>query len=149
LSSITRNITVLKNSNEQKQDLRRYLHDAIRSGYRYDHCVPYKMVFVSIQQARAVNTATTPQTWSFKTGGSKILSAALRMKISWSDFAQHRIPQELLPPLFEPVLVKMTEKQMTLHWYAIEAEDRVVAHYSQYWVLRMVERSVFDLEVIR
>jgi hypothetical protein len=45
-----------ENGNEQKQNLRRYLHDAIRSGYRYDPCVPYKMVFVSVHQAHTVST---------------------------------------------------------------------------------------------
>jgi hypothetical protein len=46
----------------------------------------------------------------------------------------------LLLPLFEPVLVKMTDKQMTLHGYQIHVgEDRTVMHFAQYWVLRATE----------
>jgi hypothetical protein len=58
------------------------------------------------------------------------------------DWIRHgRIYRDLLPPLFEPVLV-MTDKQMTLHGYVIDASAHAtagIAHYSQYWVLQTVE----------
>jgi hypothetical protein len=44
---------------------------------------------------------------------------------------------DMLPPLFDPLLVKMTEKQMTLQGYQIHAENGVLVHYAQYWELRM------------
>jgi hypothetical protein len=65
---------------------------------------------------------------------------ALRMaKFLDTKFFGHNVCRELLPPLFEPALVKMTDKQMMLHGYVIGVEDRVVAHYTQYWVLQMVD----------
>jgi hypothetical protein len=48
---------------------------------------------------------------------------------------------DLLPPLFEPVLVKMTDRQMTLHGYQIGVEAGIVTHYSQYWVLQIVRQE--------
>jgi hypothetical protein len=48
---------------------------------------------------------------------------------------------DLLPPVFDPVLVKMTDKQMTLHGFVINVENGIVTYYSQYWVLQMVRQE--------
>jgi hypothetical protein len=49
-------------------------------------------------------------------------------------------PRDLIPPLFEPQIVKMTENQMTLHGYQInvDAETGAIRHYAQSWVLRAI-----------
>jgi hypothetical protein len=48
--------------------------------------------------------------------------------------------RDIIPPLFEPQIVKMTENQMTLHGYQIhvDAEIGAIRHYAQSWVLRAV-----------
>jgi hypothetical protein len=48
-------------------------------------------------------------------------------------------PRDLLAPLFDPQLVRMTNTQMTLHGYQINAEGGAAVHYAQSWVLRQVE----------
>jgi hypothetical protein len=47
-------------------------------------------------------------------------------------------PRDIIPPLFDPQLVKMIDVQMTLHGYQIhvDAETGVVIHHAQVWVLR-------------
>jgi hypothetical protein len=49
-------------------------------------------------------------------------------------------PGDILPPLFDPRLVKMTDSQMTLQGYQIhvDAETGAIRHYAQSWVLRAV-----------
>ena len=49
-------------------------------------------------------------------------------------------PRDIIPPLFEPQIVKMTDNQMTLHGYQIhvDAETGAIRHYAQSWVLRAV-----------
>jgi hypothetical protein len=46
---------------------------------------------------------------------------------------------DLLPPLLDPVLIKMTEKQMTLQGYEPMLEKGVLVHYAQHWELRLVD----------
>jgi hypothetical protein len=48
-------------------------------------------------------------------------------------------PRDVIPPLFDPQLVRMTDSQMTLHGYQIhvDAETGAVTHYAQVWVLRV------------
>jgi hypothetical protein len=48
-------------------------------------------------------------------------------------------PRDLLTPLFDPQLVRMTNTQMTLHGYQIHAEAGNGVHYAQGWVLRQVK----------
>src|SRR4051812_18963877 len=55
------------------------------------------------------------------------------------DVSAHATQVDLLAPLFDPVLVKMTEKQMTLQGYQVHAENGVVVHYAQFWELRLVD----------
>ncbi|MFS0757516.1 hypothetical protein ABC383_22835 [Noviherbaspirillum sp. 1P10PC] len=43
----------------------------------------------------------------------------------------HSIPTDILPPLFEPVVVKMTANQMTLQRYQIGTRDGAAVHYMQ------------------
>jgi hypothetical protein len=42
-------------------------------------------------------------------------------------------PRDLIPPVFEPQIVKMTDNQMTLHGYQIhvDAETGAIRHYAQ------------------
>jgi hypothetical protein len=47
-------------------------------------------------------------------------------------------PRDLLGPLFDPQLVRMTNSQMTLHGYQIHAEAGTAVHYVQCWALRQV-----------
>jgi hypothetical protein len=47
-------------------------------------------------------------------------------------------PRDLIPPLFEPQILKMTENQMTLHGYQIHTETGTAVHYAQCWALRQV-----------
>jgi hypothetical protein len=44
--------------------------------------------------------------------------------------------RDLLAPLFDPQLVRMTNTQMALHGYQIHAEGGTAVHYAQCWVLR-------------
>jgi hypothetical protein len=55
------------------------------------------------------------------------------------DMSVPQAPRDLLAPLFDPQLVRMTNTQMTLHGYQIRAEDGTAVHYAQSWVLRQVE----------
>lgn len=47
-------------------------------------------------------------------------------------------PRDIIPPLFDPQLVKMTDSQMTLQGYQIHADPETGAalQYLQCWVLR-------------
>ena len=45
-------------------------------------------------------------------------------------------PRDLLPPLFEPVLVKMTDARMTLEGIEIKVVDGNPRYYRQSWLLR-------------
>lgn len=56
------------------------------------------------------------------------------------DMTIPTMPRDLIPPLFEPQIVKMTDNQMTLHGYQIhvDAETGSIRHYAQSWVLRAV-----------
>ena len=45
---------------------------------------------------------------------------------------------DILPPLFEPVMVKVTSRQITLHGYQIHAWQGKAVHYAQVWVLQPV-----------
>ena len=49
-------------------------------------------------------------------------------------------PRDIILPLFEPQIVKMTDNQMTLHGYQIDidVETGAIRHYAQSWVLRAV-----------
>jgi hypothetical protein len=49
-------------------------------------------------------------------------------------------PRDLIPPLFEPQIVKMTDNQITLHGYQIhvDTETGAIRHYAQSWVLRAI-----------
>jgi hypothetical protein len=47
-------------------------------------------------------------------------------------------PRDLLAPLFDPQLARMTSSQMTLHGYQIHAEAGAAVHYAQCWALRQV-----------
>ena len=48
----------------------------------------------------------------------------------------HSIKVDILPPLFEPVLVKVTGRQITLHGYQIHTWQGKAVHYAQVWVLQ-------------
>ena len=49
----------------------------------------------------------------------------------------HSIPADIIPPLFEPVVIKMTANQMTLQGYQIGTRDGAAVHYMQSWAVRM------------
>lgn len=49
----------------------------------------------------------------------------------------HMIPADIIPPLFEPSIVKMTANQMTLVGYQIGTCDGATVHYMQSWAVRM------------
>lgn len=49
----------------------------------------------------------------------------------------HLIPADIIPPLFEPVVIKITANQMTLQGYQIGTRDGAAVHYMQSWVIRM------------
>ena len=51
---------------------------------------------------------------------------------------EHSAQVDILPPLFEPVLVKMTGHQLTLHGYQVHLWQGAAVHYAQVWVLRSV-----------
>jgi hypothetical protein len=55
------------------------------------------------------------------------------------DTSAHPAHVDLVAPLFDPVLVKMTEKQMTLQGYQVHAESGAAVHYAQFWELRLVD----------
>jgi hypothetical protein len=49
-------------------------------------------------------------------------------------------PRDIIPPLFDPQLVRMLDNQMVLHGYQIhvDIETGAAKHYAQVWVLRPV-----------
>lgn len=49
----------------------------------------------------------------------------------------HLIPADIIPPLFEPVVIKMTANQLTLQGYQIGTRDGAGVHYMQCWAVRM------------
>ena len=51
--------------------------------------------------------------------------------------SDHLIPADIIPPLFEPDIIKITGSQMTLHGHQISTRDGVATHYIQAWVVRM------------
>lgn len=51
--------------------------------------------------------------------------------------SDHLIPADIIPPLFEPDIIKMTTTQMTLQGHQIGTRDGVATHYIQAWVVRM------------
>ncbi len=55
------------------------------------------------------------------------------------DATVPQTPRDIIPPLFDPQLVKMTDGQMTLHGYQIHADAATgaVLHFAQVWVLRL------------
>lgn len=60
--------------------------------------------------------------------GSESGRAIRKASLMTSD---RSVATDMLPPLFEPVLVKMTANQMTLHGYQIHSENGMVLHYAQ------------------
>lgn len=48
----------------------------------------------------------------------------------------HSVQVDVLPPLFEPTLVKMTGQRMTLHGYQIHTWQGKAVHYAQVWLLK-------------
>ena len=48
----------------------------------------------------------------------------------------HSVKVDILPPLFEPVLIKVTGWQITLHGYQIHTWQGKAVHYVQVWVLQ-------------
>jgi hypothetical protein len=55
------------------------------------------------------------------------------------DMTMPTTPRDILPPLFDPQLVKMTDTQMTLQGYQIHVEPETGAarQYLQGWVIRL------------
>jgi len=55
------------------------------------------------------------------------------------DMTVSQAPRDIIPPLFDPQLVRMTDSLMTLHGYQIHVDDETGAmrHYAQVWVLRL------------
>ena len=50
----------------------------------------------------------------------------------------HSVKVDVLPPLFEPVLLKISDKQMKLHGYQIHTWQGKAVHYAQVWVLQPI-----------
>ena len=49
----------------------------------------------------------------------------------------HMIPADIIAPLFEPTIIKMTTQQMTLVGYQIGSREGAPVHYMQSWAVRM------------
>ena len=49
----------------------------------------------------------------------------------------HLIPADIIPPLFEPTVIKMTANQLTLQGYQIGTRDGAAVHYMQSCAIRM------------
>lgn len=52
----------------------------------------------------------------------------------------HQIPADIIPPLFEPAVIKMTANQFTLQGYQIGTRDGASVHYMQSWAVRMTSQ---------
>ena len=48
----------------------------------------------------------------------------------------HSVKVDVVPPLFEPVLIKVTTRLITLHGYQIHTWQGKAVHYAQVWVLQ-------------
>lgn len=48
----------------------------------------------------------------------------------------HSVQTDILPPLFDPMLVKMTGQRMTLHGYQIHNWQGKAVHYAQVWLVK-------------
>lgn len=53
----------------------------------------------------------------------------------------HMVPSDIIPHLFEPIIVKMTTKQMTLMSYQMDMRTGAAVHYMQNWAVRMIARD--------
>jgi len=51
--------------------------------------------------------------------------------------SDHLIPSDIIPPLFEPEIIKITGSQMTLQGHQIGTRDGAAVHYLQAWVVRI------------
>lgn len=62
------------------------------------------------------------------------------------DMTIPSMPQDIIPPLFDPQLVKMTDSQMTLQGYQIHADPEIGAtrQYLQAWVVRFSPPAEVD-----
>jgi hypothetical protein len=59
------------------------------------------------------------------------------------DMAIPTTPRDIIPPLFDPQLVRMTDNQMTLQGYQIHADSKTGAalQFLQCWVVRSMTIS--------
>jgi hypothetical protein len=55
--------------------------------------------------------------------------------------SDHLIPADMIPPLFEPTIIRMTSNQMTLNGYQIGTRDGAAVHYMQSRVARMTRQK--------
>lgn len=68
--------------------------------------------------------------------GSNFNRAVRRARLLTTD---HSVEVDIIPPLFDPEIVKMTRGQMTLHGHQIYTWQEKAVHYAQVWVLRAVQ----------
>jgi hypothetical protein len=54
------------------------------------------------------------------------------------DMDVSQLPRDVIPPLFDPQLVRMLDSQIVLHGYQIhvDAQTGAARHYAQVWTLR-------------
>lgn len=67
--------------------------------------------------------------------GSAFNRVVRRARLLTTD---HSVQVDIIPPLFDPQLIKMTRGQMILHGHQIHTWQEKAVHYSQVWVLREV-----------
>lgn len=53
----------------------------------------------------------------------------------------HNIPADIIPPLFDPVVIKITANQLTMIGHQIGTRDGAAVHYLQSWAVRMTSRE--------
>jgi hypothetical protein len=48
---------------------------------------------------------------------------------------------DIIPPLFDPVCVRVDDHRMIFSGYVIDAENLQPVHYAQYWAIKPVDKA--------
>jgi hypothetical protein len=71
--------------------------------------------------------------WAEKTGKQRKVKHACLKTTNHAT-----VPLDVTVPLFDPVLLRMTDSQMILAGFEIDMGEGVARHYVQHWALRSV-----------
>ena len=96
-------------------------------------CLPKEVVPLSTLELSQPETHAGNLVTDEGGGGNVFNRTVRRAQLLTTD---HNVQVDILPPLFEPTLVKMTCQRMTLHGYQIHNWQGKAVHYAQVWLLK-------------